>query len=453
MKKILLVIALVASVTVARAQQPKGKSLSAAKADVEAAKKVSEDPKKATKVDTWLKLGQAYMNAYYAPQKSGWLGASEAELTVVMAKEKCYSTKKVMIQGQEYTRKQYQTVNYYYSPKGVLEIMEVTKPLYRDVLDRALKAYVKAGEVDVKHKKTKQINAAIKDISEKYIDDAYNAYRFEKFTDASKYFEAAARASAKEPYAVLDTNSIYNAALTAYLAIPKAKEEAKPNLIRRSEKLFNESVDKGYYNKDGEAFAKLAELAMMRNDTIAKVNYLEKGFKMFPQSQSILISLINHYMTTGGDVNRLFELIDAAKKNEPNNASLYYVEGDARIKLGQVEEGLAAFAKCAEINPNYEYGYIGIALYYYNRAVEIQDEAAKVDIRDYKTYDRLMGPGGDFEVTLKKCIEPFEKAFGISKDEEIKKSMAEYIKNACFRFRSEEEYKQKLDKYNAYLGK
>ena len=87
MKKILLVIALVASFTVARAQQ-QVKSLSAAKADVEAAKKVADDPKKAAKVDTWLKLGQAYMNAFYAPQKSGWLGASEAELAVIMAKEK-----------------------------------------------------------------------------------------------------------------------------------------------------------------------------------------------------------------------------------------------------------------------------------------------------------------------------------------------------------------------------
>ena len=191
----------------------------------------------------------------------------------------------------------------------------------------------------------------------------------------------------------------------------------------------------------------------MRKDTVAKVKYLEDGFAKFPQSQSILISLINHYMTTGGDVNRLFELIEAAKKNDPKNASLYYGEGDARIKLGQIDEGLAAFAKCAEINPSYEFGYIGIALHYYNRAVEIQEEAAKVDIRDYKTYDRLMGPGGDFEVTLKKCIEPFEKAFEITKDDEIKKSLAEYVKNACFRFRSEPEYKEKLDKYNEYLGK
>ena len=323
MKKILLVIALVASFTIARAQQ-QVKSVTAAKADVEAAQKAADDPKKGAKVDTWLKLGNAYMNAFYAPQKSGWLGASETELGVVMAKEKVYATKKVKIQGQEYTRKQYNTVNYYFSPAGVLEIVEVTKPVYPDVLDRALKAYAKAADLDsVKHKKTKQLSEAIKTISDKYIDEAFNAYRFEKFMDASKAFEAAARASAQKPYAQLDTNSIYNAALTAYFALPKASESESPAILDRADKLFKECLDYGYYNKDGDTFSKLADLADKKGDSEAKIKYLEDGFKLFPQSQSILIALINHYVTTGGDVNRLFELIDAAKKNEPNNASLY----------------------------------------------------------------------------------------------------------------------------------
>ena len=449
MKKILLAIALVASLTVARAQQ-QVKSVSAAKAEVEAAQKAADDPKKSTKLATWLKLGQAYMNAFYAPMRNGWLGASETELNVVMAKEKVLGTSKVTLQGAQFTKKQYSTVNYYFDANGTLQIMEVTRPVYRDVLDRALKAYQKANELDVKHSKSKQISEAIKTISDKYLDEAFNAYRFDKFADASKLFEAAARASAVEPYAQLDTNSIYNAGLTAYFAAQSGKDGDKAALQDRAEKLFLEALGYGYYSKDGEVFSKLADIADKKGDNEAKVAYLTEGFKLFPQSQSILVSLINYYVTTGSDVNKLFELIDAAKKNEPNNASLYYVEGDARIKLGQIEEGLAAYGKCAEINPDYEFGYIGMGLYYYNRAVEIQDEAQKVDLRDYKTYDRL---NAEFEATLKQCVEPFEKAFEISKDQEIKKGMAEYIKNACFRFRTDPVYKEKLDKYNEFLGK
>lgn len=438
-----------ASFTIARAQQ-QVKTVAAAKAEAEAAQKAADDPKKAAKVATWLKLGQAYMNAFYAPQRNGWIGASETELNVVMAKEKVLKTSKVTLQGTEYTKKQYNTVNYYFTPNGQLEIMEVTKPVYRDVLDRALKAYSKAYELDVKHSKDKQIREAVKTISEKYVDDAFNAYRFDRFKEASNLFEAAANASLVKPFEQLDTNSLYNAGLTAYFAAAAAKGDEQKALQDRAEQLFKKALEYNYYSKDGEVFSKLADLADKKGDNEAKVAYLEQGFKLFPQSQSILVSLINYYVTTGSDVNKLFELIDAAKKNEPNNASLYYVEGDARIKLGQVEEGLAAYAKCAEINPEYEFGFIGMGLYYYNRAVEIQDEAQKVDLKDYKTYDRL---NAEFEEVLKKCVEPFEKAFEISKDEEIKKGMAEYIKNACFRFRSDPVYKEKLDKYNEFLGK
>ena len=63
---------------------------------------------------------------------------------------------------------------------------------------------------------------------------------------------------------------------------------------------------------------------------------------------------------------------------------------------------------------------------------------------------KYMALMGEFEKTLKACIEPFEKAFELTKDNEIKANIAEYLKNACFRFRTEgDEYQAKYDKYNA----
>ena len=78
-------------------------------------------------------------------------------------------------------------------------------------------------------------------------------------------------------------------------------------------------------------------------------------------------------------------------------------------------------------------------------AVDLQDKASQ-EMNDAK-YMALMG---EFEKALKGCIEPFEKGFELTKDPEIKRSIAEYLKNACFRFRSEgEEFQAKYDKYNA----
>ena len=133
-----------------------------------------------------------------------------------------------------------------------------------------------------------------------------------------------------------------------------------------------------------------------------------------------------------------------AQKNEPNNASLYYVEGNARAKLGQNEEALAAYDKAIEVNPNYEWGYIGKGMHLYNMAVEVSKKADE-EYNDAK-YQALLG---EFEQYLKGCVPPFEKAFEMVSDPEIKKSIAEYLKQACFRFRTDPEYQAKHEKYSA----
>ena len=54
----------------------------------------------------------------------------------------------------------------------------------------------------------------------------------------------------------------------------------------------------------------------------------------------------------------------------------------------------------------------------------------------------------EFEKDLKACIEPFEKAYSITKDDSIKVNIAEYLKNAYYRFSSSDEAsKAAYDKY------
>ena len=146
---------------------------------------------------------------------------------------------------------------------------------------------------------------------------------------------------------------------------------------------------------------------------------------------------------------RLFELLNEAKKNEPNNASLYYVEGNIHAKLGEIDEAVESYHKCAEIDPKYEYGYIGEGILRYNQAIELQDKAQN-EFDDAK-YTALVQ---QFEDVLKKGIDPFEKAYELSKDEGVKSSIAEYLKNIYYRFREQDaKYQAGYDKYQAILSK
>ena len=111
MKKIVLALALIASLQVAGAQV---KSIPAAKSAFEAAKAAAANPMKAAKVATWLKLGQACMEAYEAPQGSAWVGASKQDLQLIMGNAKPTSVEDVVLEGQAYLKEVYPNCNYYF---------------------------------------------------------------------------------------------------------------------------------------------------------------------------------------------------------------------------------------------------------------------------------------------------------------------------------------------------
>lgn len=426
MKKILLALAMFAAIQVADAQV---KSAADVKKSVEAAEAATQNVKKAVKTATWLKLGQEYVKAYDAPTGNILPGSNKTELTLMMGSEKPVSSEEVTVNNERYTKDVYADKNLYFNQNGQLVIIEVTKPVYEDALERAVKAYQKAYELDEKHAKDKDVAAAFDYISQKYVSEAFNKYTFGDVATASKLFEKAADVEALAPLSKIDTSVIYNAGFTAMAA--------KDN--ERALKFFKRCYDLGYYYEGGEVFARLAEV-----DTLNTKKYLEEGFSKFPQSQSILIGLINYYLKNNEDTETLFGLLDKAKANEPNNASLFYVEGNIRAQLGQIDKAVVAYEECAKINPEYEYGFIGEGTMFYNRAIELQTKAQE-EIDDAK----YMALVKEFEESLKSCIAPFEKAFEITKDANIKAGIASYLKNAFYRFREESaENQTKYEKYS-----
>ena len=435
MKRILIALAMLAAVQAADAQV---KSPDAAAKAVEKAEVAANDAKKAAKVATWTNLAKAYMDAYNAPAGNAWVGASKQELMLLMGSDKPLSESQVDLSGTTFIKESYANKDLYYNPaNGQLSMIVVTKPVVEGALAKALDAYKKAYEVDVKGSKLKDINAGISTINQKYVTDAYNAYQLGDLAQASQYFALAADAMNTAPLSQVDTNSLYNAGFTAW--VTKDYESAKNH--------FEKCLSYNYYYDDGEVFAKLSDIYTNLGDKEAGVAILEKGFTVYPQSQSILIGLINYYLGNNQQPDRLFELISLAKKNEPNNASLYYVEGNVYKELGRLEEAVAAYYQCAEINPEYEYGFIGAGVMFYEQAVKISEEAsAEYDDAKYAVLVEK------FEKMLMDALDPFEKAYSVTKDENLKVSIAEYLKNIYYRFYSKgAEYEEGYNKYDAIV--
>ena len=437
MKKILAIIAVAATMFAVNAQAQNAKGVAAAKAAVDKAQAAVENAKQNTKTATWMKYGQTLIDAYNAPAGNYWVGMSAQELQVLSGGERPVGESQVTVGGQPMLKQEYANKNIYFNQAGQVAVIEVTKPVVDNALAKAVEAYKKAAELDPKGSKTKEIKTALESIVTKYNEEAYSAYSMGDLKKASNLFEQAIKAAATAPLSQIDTNSMYNAGFTAWQA-----ED-----WNRAKGFFEDCLKYNYFGDGGETYAKLADISDKLGDKTAAMNYLNQGRAKFPGSQTIIVGLINEYM---GQQNhdQVFSLLREAQKNEPNNASLYYVEGNTLAEMGRVDEALAAYDKASSVNPNYEYGFIGKGKFLYDRAVEIQDKA-NAETDDAK-YMALMA---DFEKSLKGCIEPFEKAFEVTKDEGVKRAVAEYLKNACFRFRTEgTEYQAKYDKYNEFLA-
>ncbi len=438
MKKTLIVLALLASLQVANAQI----SVNSAEKALESAIAASQNEKKAVKVATWMKLAQSYIDAYSAPAGNVWLGADMNSLQLSMGAEKPSSVEVVTLGGVQYTKQMYDNKNLYFNEGGQLSVIEVTKPVVKDPLLKALEAYKKAYEVDVKHTKDKDIFEGIKNIVEKLNQEAYSAYTLGDVNQAEAFFEAAFNASAQEPSSQIDTNSLYNAAFTSWSSGNFSKAKA----------FFDKCLGYGYYADNGEVFAKLSDCVSHIDTTAAgkaaSKDYLERGFQKFPTSESIVFGLINYYMNSGEGTDRLFELLEQAKATSPDNASLYYVEGQAYKQIGDLEKAAKAYDESAAKDPKYVYAFIGKGQMYYDKAIELQDKAQN-ELDDAK----YMALVQDFEVTLKKCIEPFEQAYVICEDAGIKSTIAEYLKQIYYRFRDQDQvYQAGYEKYNALLN-
>ena len=96
MNKVILAIALIASVFGAYAQE---KSAADIKKAVDKAQAAAADAKKGTKVATWLKLGQAWLDAYNRPT-ANVVGGTKQELALTMGSEKPVSSEAVNIYRQ-----------------------------------------------------------------------------------------------------------------------------------------------------------------------------------------------------------------------------------------------------------------------------------------------------------------------------------------------------------------
>ncbi len=437
MKKVLISLLLLLFVINVNAQVKA--SADAVKA-LDKAKLEVQNPKKATNAASWVKLANAYTECYDAPIKGIWQGASQMEVKMLLKDQQILSSAQEEKNGRVFSVDNYADKSLYYDEKGTLVAWIIKEPALKNenALVESFNAFKKADEFDTKGSQKKVVTEQLKTLHSRFVNEAMSYYTLGENKLAADNFEQALAIKSHSLINAVDSTVMYYTAVTAAMA------EDFPRAIK-----YLEECIKINFEQEGDVYSTLADCYKKTKDTVKAMEVLNAGFVKFPTSQGILVALINIYMETGDDTNKLLELLKSAQENEPNNPSLYYAEGNVYIKFNDYEKAIAAYRKSAEIDPNYFWAPFSEGKTYYDWAVAIQ-EKANMEADDAK-YLALLE---QLDKTLENSIAPLELAFTKAGDgePELKAYVAELLKNVYFRFRDKsEEYKANYEKYNTFL--
>ena len=432
MKKFLLTLALLGTFAAAYAQKPDADMQKA----VDKALAATQDAKKNVKPATWMNLGKAYLAAYNNPTVNLAQGIDRTTFSM-MFKEQPQGTSSAVIDGQEFTKVSYSHVDVFFNASDLLVMWVVTKPsVPGDLLGEAAKAYHKAFELGGKDK---DIVPKMKEIVDAYYNDAFSAYSLGNMALASDLFKGAADVSVLTPSAERNDDSFYNTAFTAL----------QVKNYDRAEEYYNKCIDNGHF-MEGNVYASLSEIALAQKDTLKAKTLLATGLTSFPDNAPILTNLINLYLATKEDPAKIVELLDEAKKAMPDNASLYYVEGNLYTGIKEYDKADAAYKKGLEIMPNYDMAYYGLGTTILKRAEDLVDQMNALDVREWKKYDEMKV---QLDNMYKSALEPFEACYNCSKIAEVKAAAADFLKRLNFQLRAEgPEYQAAYEKWEAIVN-
>jgi len=351
MKKLLIALTMILSIQMGAQTKEAAEALK----DVAKAQADAQHPKKSTNPATWLKLSDAFAAVYDAPVKSIWAGATQNEVKLVLKDQRILNTEERTVNNETFSVDSYYDKDLYYSKDGALAAWVITKPYMKvDLLKESFDALRKAGEL-ANGSKNKDISERLLALKTRYVTEGMNSYTLGDFKNASTNFEQAVVVSMDPIIASPDTTIMYYTGLTANMT-PDPE---------RAIKFFNMTLDNKFDSK-GDLYSNLAEAYKAVKNVDKAKEVLGQGFTKYPTNQSILVSLINIYLETNDDPNKVLALIKKAQENEPTNASLHYAEGNVWKNLKNIDKAVECYENSVKVDPNYVFGSFAVGTTYYD---------------------------------------------------------------------------------------
>ncbi len=413
-----------------KAQSPDGATQALNYAGLEKKLKASDadilDPKRSVKVKTWINRADLMINIYNVHNDLLRKGMDPVSVKLFFKEPKeIQTTEEGADKIETYI---YDRVNIKFR-NGVVESWVDTQKIHPDPLAEAAKAIDEANKLNSDGKADKDITNSIKNLKAALETEAVFQYEKKDYKGAHQSFIKLLDLN-KYPQMKDVVDTIYY-----YYGGRAALEDSN---YAEANRLFEEAAANNYDDPYMYVFRKQSYFGS--GDTAKGVEIIKEGFNKYPQNQSILIEMINYYLTSN-QTDEALRLLSVAKAGDPKNVSYTFAEATLYDKMGKFEDAERSYKACLEIDPNYFDASYNLGVLYFNKAVKIYEEASKQS--DNAAYEKAKKEGDDI---LLQAVPYMQKAHEIDPTD---RASLETLKTIFYRLKMDDRYNEVVEKLKA----
>ena len=216
-----------------------------------------------------------------------------------------------------------------------------TQRLDLKALDVAYEAYVKCIELDVKGKHKDDVKKKLEIAARLFAYRGAKQFNESAFEDALVSFESAMAINARPEFGIIDTMSIYNAAITAD-RLTKSKEAIA---------YYDRLVELDYGGSS--IFSLIIKIHRNDSNNTERLAVIQKARLKYPDDNNIIIEELKYYNELG-DKTKAVEILKIAIEKDPDNVVLYYWLGTMHDQAGDFVNGEKVFSQALKLaEPGY----------------------------------------------------------------------------------------------------
>lgn len=315
--------------------------------------------------------------------------------------------------------------------KGMIyyNIAQSPLPAYNELDTNAAKvayeALVKAKELDVKGKLTKDIDLNLGNLVNVFYQKGGEKFNTGDFSSAIEDFEYAFKIA--EVAGKFDTVAAFNIGMAGVKGDnPKVAAEYLQKCIDVD---FADPRVYMFYNRS----------AKQLGDTTRALEIIRQGREKFPNEMSLLLEEAQLYLESGETVKLQQSLLKAIEK-DATNSNLLFLLGKTYDDQKDYDNAELYYGKAAEAQPDFFEAYYNIGAIYVNKAAELQAKASELPLDAQKEYDELQT---EADKNLEKAVPFLEKSLELNSEDVYTRNA---LKEAYARLKMNDKLKELQDK-------